>query len=83
MSTSTRDADRFLAEAITAFVLRAAAEDVRVDCHAGVASLRGAVRSHSARTALEDLVRAHDGVCAVDNYLVLEPAAAAGSRRTS
>jgi osmotically-inducible protein OsmY len=67
--------DRSLTNAITAFLRGAARGSVLVECTAGNASLRGNVRSRTARTAIEDLVLAHDGVRSVDNHLVVDPAA--------
>jgi osmotically-inducible protein OsmY len=72
--------DRHRAEAIAAFIARTSAGDVRVSFSEGVASLRGSVPTSTARAALEDLVSAHDGVEAVVNELVVEPAAVARPR---
>lgn len=77
------DSDRCLTQAIDAFVARASAGDIRVECKDGVATLHGTVRSHSARTALEDLVLAHEGVRSVDNLLMVETSTAASARQFS
>jgi osmotically-inducible protein OsmY len=68
--------DSDMTDALNAFIRNATTEDVRVDFDAGTASLSGRVSSATARQAVEDLVKAHEGVEFVVNSLVVdEPAA--------
>jgi osmotically-inducible protein OsmY len=64
-----------IAAALEAFVARVGAGRVRVAFVAGTASLSGVVGSETQRQALDDLVRAHDGVRSVHNGLVVQAAA--------
>ena len=59
--------DRAVAEALRSFVcaLGAATTDVRVEYASGVVRLTGAVETATQRQAVEDLVRAHDGITSV------------------
>jgi osmotically-inducible protein OsmY len=64
--------DRSVTEALETFLQNASCDHVSVQCRDGVASLRGNVPSDTARTAIEDLVLAHDGVRSVENRLVVD-----------
>jgi hypothetical protein len=75
--------DHVLADALGTFLRHASCGDVTVQCRGGVVSLRGIVPSHTARTAAEDLVLAHDGVRSVQNHLVVDPALRASSGQAS
>jgi osmotically-inducible protein OsmY len=63
--------DRAVAEALRSFVcaLGAATADVHVEYDAGVVTLTGAVATATQQQAVEDLVRAHDGVTDVVSEL--------------
>jgi osmotically-inducible protein OsmY len=75
--------DLALTDAVTAFLRRIACADVSIEVASGVASLHGNVTSQTARTAIEDLVMAHDGVRVVINHLVVAPAAGIVPRHSS
>ncbi len=63
--------------ALSAFVRNATQDGVMVEFAGGVASLSGYVSSTTSRRAIEDLVRAHEGVLSVVNNLVVQPRVAA------
>jgi osmotically-inducible protein OsmY len=69
--------DLDIADALSAFVARIAAGAVSVTFWSGVASLNGCVKTEAARTAIEDLVRAHEGVRCVVSALTIASAEAA------
>ena len=62
--------DVTIQSAVRRFLDRALDEErVEVEVRDGVASLSGSVSSPVVRTAIEDLVRWHDGVVRLDSHL--------------
>ncbi len=61
--------DAQITRALQAFVRNVAGDNVRVTYDAGRVLLDGAVASRTALRALVDLVRAHEGVVAVESRL--------------
>jgi osmotically-inducible protein OsmY len=75
--------DSDMVDALNAFIRNATTEDVRVEFDSGNVSLTGTVSSATARQAIEDLVKAHEGVEFVVNSLVVAEPMAVRPTRTA
>lgn len=73
MPEHVRLQDEAIGGELTAFARRVAGDGVSVSFHEGVAEIRGQVASSTKATALQDLIRWHEGVVRVVSALRVIP----------